>query len=384
MVRATFVILAVFCVGFAAAEEAVNPPPQPLHKVGDHWTPYDPPTEFPAGTDVYVIQPGDTLWDLAHKHLGNPYLWPQIWEKNTYIKDAHWIYPGDPLVGVTTAAAVTEGGAAEAGQGAVGAEGAAAGAGGEIGGAEAGAEEAGAGGTGEEGGAAGELVAIGGEDDVYCFAYLDEEEAKPALTIVSAEEMAYQFRFATGDIVYLSGGTADGVQAGQEFFIVDPGRVLRHPQTKAKLGRVMRYVGHLRVLCAQDTTATAEILSACDPVGIGAWLKPFDPIPIPMTVLTAPCDRCDLPNDKAKGTIVYCKDDIVSFGQDDVVFIDLGEADQVAPGVLCTIYRDNPVAGAPRLVLGELAILTTGQHWASAKILRSSTPMFVGDRVELK
>ena len=35
-------------------------PPQPLHKVGDHWTPYDPPTEFPEGVDVYIIQPGET------------------------------------------------------------------------------------------------------------------------------------------------------------------------------------------------------------------------------------------------------------------------------------------------------------------------------------
>jgi len=387
MARATFVILAVLCVGLAAAEEAVNPPPRPLHLVGDHWTPYEPPTEFPPGTDVYIIQPGDCLWDLARKYLGNPYLWPQIWEKNTYIKDAHWIYPGDPLVGVTTAAAVAEG----AGEGASEGAGEAAGAGADATGAaaaqgaEAGAGTGGeVGGVAEEGGLAGDLVAVGGEDDVYCFAYLDEEGAKPSLTIVSAEQIQYQFRFATGDIVYLSGGTADGVQAGQEFFVVDPGRVLRHPQTNAKLGRVMRYVGHLRVLCAQDTTATAEILSACDAIAVGAWLKPFEPIPIPMTVLTAPCDRCELPNEKAKGTIVYCKDDIVSFGEDDVVFVDLGEADQVAPGTVCTIYRDNPVAGAPRLVLGELAVLTSGQHWASAKILRSTTPIFVGDRIELK
>ena len=26
----------------------------------------------------------------------NPYLWPQIWDQNRYITDAHWIYPGDP------------------------------------------------------------------------------------------------------------------------------------------------------------------------------------------------------------------------------------------------------------------------------------------------
>jgi hypothetical protein len=82
--------------------------------------------------------------------------------------------------------------------------------------------------------------------------------------------------------------------------------------------------------------------------------------------------------------MVYVKDDVTSFGKDDVVLIDLGEADQVAPGMLCIIYRENPVAGAPRLLLGELAVLTTGNHWASARIIRSVGPMRVGDRIELK
>src|SRR6185295_9462414 len=29
---------------------------------------------------------------------GNPYLWPQIWDRNRCITDAHWIYPGDALI----------------------------------------------------------------------------------------------------------------------------------------------------------------------------------------------------------------------------------------------------------------------------------------------
>ena len=41
---------------------------------------------------------GDTLWDLSARFLSNPYLWPQIWDQNKYITDAHWIYPGDPII----------------------------------------------------------------------------------------------------------------------------------------------------------------------------------------------------------------------------------------------------------------------------------------------
>ena len=70
-------------------------PPKDLKLVGDHWTAWDPPT---PGADDYIIQRGDTLWDLAQTWLDDPYLWPQIWDENRYITDSHWIYPGDPLV----------------------------------------------------------------------------------------------------------------------------------------------------------------------------------------------------------------------------------------------------------------------------------------------
>src|SRR5438270_126371 len=75
-------------------------PPRELHKVRDHWTPYNPPdpASYPAGAKTYTIKPGDTLWALGKQFYNNAYLWPQIWEANTWITDAHWIYPGDVLL----------------------------------------------------------------------------------------------------------------------------------------------------------------------------------------------------------------------------------------------------------------------------------------------
>ena len=46
---------------------------------------------------TYIVQEGDTLWDISSVFLRDPWYWPEIWFKNPQVENPHLIYPGDTL-----------------------------------------------------------------------------------------------------------------------------------------------------------------------------------------------------------------------------------------------------------------------------------------------
>lgn len=391
-VRLSGIVLATTLLGVTAPALA-DRPPQNLHLVNGHWTAWEPPTP-PEGAQVHVIQRGDTLWDLAARFYGNPYLWPQLWERNRYILDAHWIYPGDPLVlgpEVQPVETLAEGVTGEPLPG----------------------EE----GPGEEsapvenvltaGAAAGAPIPLGSESDLLCSGFVGDLDEEFPYTIAGSEYDVLQaglegnaatslqgrwgvantvkYGLNTSDIVYIDGGRAQGLSAGTVFTAVAPGRQVVHPHGGV-FGRFYNYLGRVRVLSVQETTSIAEIIHSCDPITVGSLLRPYEPEPVPLGRVTAMRPvNFPSPEEKLEGApvILFSEDDIISLGEDHVVYIDRGAEQEVTPGDIYTIYRRNR-PGLPPIVLGELAVLSVQRRSAVAKIIESRYPVYVGDRLELK
>ena len=53
----------------------------------------------PATADpIHVVQPGETLWQIAAALSGNPHRWPELYRANRdQIKDPSLLYPGQRL-----------------------------------------------------------------------------------------------------------------------------------------------------------------------------------------------------------------------------------------------------------------------------------------------
>ncbi|MCA2961027.1 MAG: LysM peptidoglycan-binding domain-containing protein [Silvanigrellales bacterium] len=57
--------------------------------------------ELPLGAapEEYVVQPGDTLWDISDQFLDDPFWWPKLWSLNeNAIQNPNLIYPGMVLL----------------------------------------------------------------------------------------------------------------------------------------------------------------------------------------------------------------------------------------------------------------------------------------------
>jgi hypothetical protein len=377
---------------------AADRPPQDLHQVGDHWTAWNPP-QPPPNVQTHVIAKGDTLWDLAAHYYGNPYLWPQIWEKNQYILDAHWIYPGDPLVlGPEVAPAdhlaehETPAGEEEPGDGNAREE----------------APAAPVPGVLTPAAAAGAPVPLGAEGDIYCSGFIapesqefpfaiigtEYEKLGPDLNIGVKSEIngtygrvgTLKYDLSTGDIIYLDGGKARGLSPGKVFTVVSPQQRVVNPLTKEPVGRYFHYVGRVRVLSVQEDTAIAEIIQACDPVHVGAVLQPFEPEPVPLGRVTAmrpPNYPAAAEKLRDAPIILFSQDGLITLGQDHVVYIDRGADHDITPGDMFTIYRQN-LEGMPPIVIGELAILSVHKTSSVARIIQSRYPVYIGDRLDPK
>jgi len=264
--------------------------------------------------------------------------------------------------------------------------------------------------------------------DIYCTGFIADTAPRVDLQVVGAEAENLKGVFTQGDVVFLNRGRGAGVQPGATYYIIRPIGKVKHPFTKKKLGYYVRELGLLRVLEVQEQTSTAEITVSCDMVELGDLLKPYEEYAGPGARDARPLPRYSEGSGGAKGQIVMAPEYHEYLSANRIVFLDLGDSENVRPGDYFTIYReigaregvthppeDNVVErrsdgygskryrggdlsiqaprvprkdvleqrpSIPRKVLGELIVLKVERNSSVALITRTTAEVNIGDWVE--
>jgi hypothetical protein len=331
-----------------------------------HWSRNNCPLTVPEGATYYVVVKGDTLWDIARRFLGNPYLWPQIWDRNRCITDAHWIYPGDVLI-IPDVNVVAPG----AGGTGVGTE--------ETPETATGPALTGRGPTGPA------LIPAIEETALQCAPYVVDSPEDESLNVIGSEEGATKVAFADRDILYLNKGANAGVKAGDVYTLHHATYEVKHPETGRGIGTKIEVNGWVRVILVQENTATVVVEQACADIHLGDYLKAFEKAQVPLITDHPRPTRLTPPSGKIVGTVVDMENDASIAADRQLVILNLGTANGITPGNVFVVYKVMyPSVPTPRIVLGEAVVVAVRERTATARLFNANDAIMLGDKAELQ
>src|SRR5437660_7668671 len=98
-------------------------------------------------------------------------------------------------------------------------------------------------------------------------------EAPPnPLRIIGAQDTSPRALFTQRDLLVIGGGTSEGLQLGQEFFVRRPNRFGSRAD---RPWQGVRTLGWIRVVAVNETTAIAAVDHGCSGISQGDYLELF-------------------------------------------------------------------------------------------------------------
>ena len=378
--------------------------------------------------DVHVVKQGETLSQIAGEALKDPRMWPILWEQNEHIINPHWIYPSDKILirPVTPLAEAKP--------------------------PEPPVEEPEPPQPQPEPVPTPRPVAQAPRPapqvprpplviadqrppapeikywDLYCSGFVRKDAVPRNLKVIARYDATGGVLASEPDYVYLSQGSTAGIVTGDIYQVVRPTRKLTNPgHTDAfrDLGTHYIDVAQIRVVVSQPDFSLARIVQSCgDAVEVGDLVIPFEKINLPPAPRPRPFSPTIQASGPAKGVIVAAKNVLMNFGSTiettgviagvggtsrlgitdrglaetgSIVYIDVGQDQNVQPGDLFIVYRkpdlDRRLYPNPPEVekiehvssaVGEVMVVKTGERASTAVVTYATDALYLGDAVELR
>ncbi|HEX3035405.1 MAG TPA: LysM peptidoglycan-binding domain-containing protein [Thermodesulfobacteriota bacterium] len=316
-------------------------------------------SKLPEGrgdTTIYVIRPGDSLWNISKRFFNNPLLWPRLWELNQFIDNPNLIYPGEvlslktglqpslanlPVVKVSPTVKMAS------------------------------------------------LERIEPPPLVFFYSrsghegFISSDELGHMGTVLTSEPP--KILLGEGDTVYTNVGSEHGVKAGDKFKVFRTSKDVFHPFTQERVGYKVAVLGELEIEeVLGERMSSARISNSYREITKGARIKPSEPF-VKEVVLKKGIG-------KAEGLIVETLNNTELSGMGDIVYIDVGKNEAVVPGNMFSIYKfprrtfdldEGTNVIIPGAYIGKLVVLNVHEKTATGIITQSKRQIEKGDMVSL-
>lgn len=195
----------------------------------------------------------------------------------------------------------------------------------------------------------------------------------PTLTIVAGRDRRKTL-FGTGDAVVIRGGTAQGMKAGDEFYVR---RIVDDRFTEHKPGVYpvsITTAGMVQIVEAQTDHSIAVVTYGCDGIEEGDYLERYQRP-------AAPANQAATTPDYAHpGHLILGAERRQITGPGEFMVLDRGSDHGMRPGQQLTIFRqtvkDGPVAN-----IGTATVYTVQPESSVIRIESSLDAVYVGDLV---
>lgn len=183
---------------------------------------------------------------------------------------------------------------------------------------------------------------------------------------------------ARRDVLYLKLDNPTNVTVGDLFTVYKRARKVFHPVTQEYLGFIILRLAVVRVIDAGPALTTVEALTSYAQISPGDPVMHFVAPPPAGLGVSLTSNAADL-----SGMIIELQADkpMTLVSQSDVVYVDRGSTDGIKAGDLMDIHRHS--AGLPARKIGQLKVLSTEEHTATARVIKANTRVFKGDRFKL-
>ena len=196
----------------------------------------------------------------------------------------------------------------------------------------------------------------------------------PAVKIVGGR-VPGRLMFGPGEQVVVSGGAAQGLQAGQDYFIRRSVQDRFTPASRDFTPRSVHTTGWLHIVDVQGTMSVATITHACDAVEEGDYLEPFAPPAAPAGSVSATAQ----PDFANPGRIVMA-DERRQMGYPGLLMlVNRGSDHGVLTGQALTIYRPTLNGEGPSQRIGTATVVSVYPQLSIVRIDSIRDAVFVGD-----